>query len=273
MLLYSPTAGVVCAQAGTHPAACSPTARCACVLTPFYVHAWPRRRVSACVDTAACVCTGPASLQGVCAHVQRQSGSGSCAQPCCRDSVCVCACTSTSLHCGSVCVCMCACTSTSVQGVCVCAHKYSVAATRLCMRAHVCMHKHGIAARAARVHAQARHCKVLVCEHAQAQHRCKVRAQPHCSVCAHTACAHACARALCWCTHPLTPPMGADEPQGAPSPAFPPSAPPAAAGIDGSGGSPKVTPQSTRHPRCCGGAVLPPAPTSSRSPSGLGGRL
>lgn len=211
-----------------------------------------------CVWTLQLVCAHVRPRCRVCAHVQRQSGSGSCAQPCCRESVCVCACTSTSLHCGSVCACMCACTSTSLQGVCVCA--------QIQHRCNVLVHA------CTCVHAQAQDCcKGCACTSTSLQgvcvhtHKHSIAARCVCTaslqcVCMLTACAHTCARVLCRCTQPPTPPMGADEPQGAPSPAFPPSTPPAAVGIDGSGGSPKVTPRSTRH-ALLQGAVLPPAPS------------
>lgn len=141
-----------------------------------------------CVWTLQRVCAHVRPRCRVCAHVQRQSGSGSCAQPCCRESVCVCACTSTSLRCGSVCACMCACTSTSLQGVCVC--------TQIQHRCNVLVHA------CTCVHAQAQDCckgcactstslqGVCVCARTSTASLQGVCAQPHCSVCACSPCVH-----------------------------------------------------------------------------------
>lgn len=258
MLLYSPTAGVVCARVGNHPPVDSPTAHCACVLTPFHVHAWPHHRVSVCVDTAACVCTCPASLQGVCTRTASERVRFMCTALLQRERVCVCmhkyvtalwlcVCLHVCMHKYITARCLCVHTNTaSLQRACACVHMRACTSTGLLQG--LCLHKH-ITARCLCVRTH---------KHSIAA-RCVCTASLQC-VCMLTACAHTCARALCRCTQPPTPPMGADEPQGAPSPAFPPSTPPAAMGIDGSGGSPKVTPRSTRH-ALLQGAVLPPAPS------------
>lgn len=183
-------------------------------------------------------------------------------------------------------------------------HKYL---TALCLSTCVhaqAQHRCNVARR---VHARARRCKafacVCPCVHAQIRHRCNVSmcvhckalvracmhkygvaarimcAQPHCSVCLRvctlTACVCTCAGVLGRCTQPRAALMGADGSWGAPTPGSPPpSTPPAAASpprrawIDGSGGSPKVTPRRRQIPAplrrwggggpCC--HPLPPPP-------------
>lgn len=151
---------------------------------------YTRGLTTLCVDTAACVCTCPASLQGVCTRTASERVRFMCTALLQRERVCVCmdkyvtalwlcVCLHVCMHKYTTARCLCVHTNTaSLQRACACVHMRACTSTGLLQG--LCVHKH-VTAR-------------CLCVHAQAQHRCKVCAHSLAAVCvhAHRVCTHVC---------------------------------------------------------------------------------